>query len=264
MPAMKWWGWGLEELSFSDADKPGFGPYLHEHIGLDPARIAQRPVAFESLDIPEPVLGDELRGALAQAVGPDWVSTDPMDRVVHIRGKSLRDLVRQRRGDLGRVPDVVVRPADEAQVEAVLRAALDADAVLIPFGGGSSISGSLEAPAPERRTVVSVDMARLDRVLSIDETSRLARVQAPTPSRTRRSAAGSPRARRACSPTATATWPTSPARCASSPPPACSPRGPSRARPRDRACARWSWAARAGSASSPRRRSTSTGCPRAA
>jgi alkyldihydroxyacetonephosphate synthase len=178
MAAMKWWGWGLEELSFSHADKPGFGPYLHEHIGLDPARIAQRPVAFESLDIPEPVLGDELRGALAQAVGPDWVSTDPMDRVVHIRGKSLRDLVRQRRGDLGRVPDVVVRPADEAQVEAVLRAALDADAVLIPFGGGSSISGSLEAPAPERRTVVSVDMARLDRVLSIDETSRLARVQA--------------------------------------------------------------------------------------
>jgi alkyldihydroxyacetonephosphate synthase len=178
MAAMKWWGWGLEELSFSHADKPGFGPYLKEHIGLDPDRIAQRPVAFESLDIPAPVLGDALRAALAAAVGADGISTDPMDRVVHARGKSLRDLMRQRRGDLGRVPDVVVRPADEAQVQAVLAAALEADAVLIPFGGGSSISGSLEAPAAEERTVISVDMARLDRVLSLDETSRLARVQA--------------------------------------------------------------------------------------
>jgi alkyldihydroxyacetonephosphate synthase len=178
MAPMKWWGWGLEELSFSHADKPGFGPYLKEHIGLDPDRIAQRPVAFESLDIPAPVLGDALRAALAAAVGADGISTDPMDRVVHARGKSLRDLMRQRRGDLGRVPDVVVRPADEAQVQAVLAAALEADAVLIPFGGGSSISGSLEAPAAEERTVISVDMARLDRVLSLDETSRLARVQA--------------------------------------------------------------------------------------
>ncbi len=101
-----------------------------------------------------------------------------MDRVVHARGKSLRDLVSQRRGELGRLPDVVVRPGGEEEVEAVLRAALAADAVVIPFGGGSNISGSLEAPAAESRTVVSVDLGRLDRVLSIDAGSRVAEVQA--------------------------------------------------------------------------------------
>ncbi len=97
---------------------------------------------------------------------------------MHGRGKSLRDLVRQRRGELGRLPDAVVRPADEAGVEAVVRAVLDADAVLIPFGGGTSISGSLEAPAAETRPVVSLDLSRLARVLDIDPVSRLARVQA--------------------------------------------------------------------------------------
>ena len=56
--------------------------------------------------------------------------------------------------------------------------ALDADAVLIVFGGGTNISGSLEAPAGTDRTIVSLDLGRLDRVLEIDETSRLARVQA--------------------------------------------------------------------------------------
>ncbi len=40
-----------------------------------------------------------------------------------------------------------------------MAAALAADAVVIPFGGGSNISGSLEAPADEQRPVVSVDMA---------------------------------------------------------------------------------------------------------
>jgi alkyldihydroxyacetonephosphate synthase len=50
--------------------------------------------------------------------------------------------------------------------------------VLIPFGGGSSISGSLEPPAGESRPVVSLDLSRLASVLDIDPVSRLARVQA--------------------------------------------------------------------------------------
>ena len=60
----------------------------------------------------------------------------------------------------------------------MLHAAIAHDAVLIPFGGGTSISGSLEAEPDEERPVVSVDMTRLDRVLAIDPTSRTARVQA--------------------------------------------------------------------------------------
>jgi alkyldihydroxyacetonephosphate synthase len=86
--------------------------------------------------------------------------------------------VRQRRGELRRLPDAVVRPGGEDEVAAVLRAALDADAVVIPFGGGTNISGSLEAPADEQRTVLSVDLGRLDRVLEVDDAARIARVQA--------------------------------------------------------------------------------------
>jgi alkyldihydroxyacetonephosphate synthase len=59
-----------------------------------------------------------------------------------------------------------------------MRAALSQDAVLIPFGGGTSISGSLEAGERERRPVISLDVADLRRVLAIDAPSGLARVQA--------------------------------------------------------------------------------------
>ncbi len=175
---MKWWGWGRADVAFSHEDKPGLAPFLEEHLGLDLSRPPASSPALADFDLHEPRLSDELRAALEAAVGVDHVSTDGLDRVVHARGKSLRDLVRQCRGDLPRLPDVVVRPGDEDAVSAVLAAALAVDAVVIAFGGGSSISGSLEAPAGETRTVISVDLGRLDRLLAVDAVSRLARVQA--------------------------------------------------------------------------------------
>src|SRR5215210_7139099 len=135
--AMKWWGWGDEDVAFTHDDKPDFGPFIHEHLGIDVDRTSARPPDFRDLDVPEPQLDAGLRDALEQAVGEAHVSEDAHDRVVHARGKSLRDLVRQRRRELGRIPDVVVRPGDEDAVAGVVRAALDADAVVIPFGGGT-------------------------------------------------------------------------------------------------------------------------------
>lgn len=111
-------------------------------------------------------------------MGPDNLKDEPLDRVVHAYGKSLRDLVRIRRGDMGRLPDLVVYPGSEGEVAGIVKTALSTNAVVIPFGGGTNISGSLEAPRNERRPVISVDMGRMGRVLEIDEVSRLARVQA--------------------------------------------------------------------------------------
>jgi alkyldihydroxyacetonephosphate synthase len=175
---MKWWGWGDEGTSFTHRDKPALAPFIKRHLGLDVEGETARPLAFDDLRIPERSLAGDLRAALEAAVGGEQVSTDPLDRVVHARGKCLRDLIRHRRGDLGRLPDVVVRPGEDDEVAAVMRAALEADAVLIPFGGGTNISGSLEAPEDEERTVISVDMGLMDRLLEIDEEARLARVQA--------------------------------------------------------------------------------------
>ncbi len=178
MTAMKWWGWGLAGVEFTHEDKPDLAAFLKDTLGLEVGRVTAAPIRFEDLNIPEPRLPDGLRAALEQAVTAALVSIDPLDRVVHARGKSLRDLIRQRRRDLPRVPDVVVRPGSEDEVTAVLGAAMTFDAVVIPFGGGSSISGSLEAAVTETRPIISLDLVRLDKLLAIDGNSRLARVQA--------------------------------------------------------------------------------------
>jgi alkyldihydroxyacetonephosphate synthase len=175
---MKWWGWGAEDVAFSHEGRPELRPFIERHLALDVRRGGARPVALDELQIPEPALPARLAARLKEAVGAEHVSTDGHERVVHGRGKSLTDLVRQRRGDLGRLPDVVVHPGTEADVAALVQAALDEDAVVIPFGGGSSISGSLEAQPGEPRPVISVDMGRLNRVLWVDATSQLACVEA--------------------------------------------------------------------------------------
>lgn len=176
---MKWWGWGVDGVGFHWEDKPGFAPIVKKAIGLDlhTATRAQEP-SFDGVTIPRTKAGKELIAALGAAVGADDVTTDAMERVVHTYGKSLRDLVRIRNNEIGRMVDVVVYPSDEDEVQAVVDAVVAADAVLIPFGGGSNIAGSLEPRLTEKRAVVSLDLGRLNKVLEIDADSQIARIQA--------------------------------------------------------------------------------------
>jgi len=176
---MKWWGWGVDGVAFHHEDKPAFAPFVLNAVGLDLHTAAPVDVLpFESVTVAPSVAPAGLVTTLSEAVGAEHVLTDELARVIHTYGKSLRDLVRIRSNRIERTVDVVVYPADEAQVQAVVDAAVAADAVVIPFGGGSNIAGSLEPDPSERRPVISLDLGRLDRVLDIDADAGLARVQA--------------------------------------------------------------------------------------
>lgn len=178
---MKWWGWGVEGVGFRHEDKPGFAPFVQKAIGLDlwAGERTERP-DFSRLRVPASTASEEFVAVLGGIVGAGNTVVDDLSRVVHTYGKSLRDLVRIRAGEIARSPDVIVYPADEAEVQSVIDASVEADAVIIPFGGGSNIAGSLEPHMDESRVVVSLDLGRLNRVLEIDPDSGLARVQAGT------------------------------------------------------------------------------------
>jgi alkyldihydroxyacetonephosphate synthase len=175
---MKWWGWGVEGVSFHHEDKPGFRPFALNAIDLDVNTPPIAPMSLDDLPIPAPMISDQLLGELSEAVGAENAVQDDLDRIVHTYGKSLRDLLRIRAGDIPRVPDVVVYPGSEAEVQLVVDRSVAADAVIIPYGGGSNISGSLHAREDETRPVISVDLGRLNQVIDVDEESGLARIQA--------------------------------------------------------------------------------------
>ena len=116
------------------------------------------------IELPPPRL--EPPAALAEIC-----STDPYERAAHSYGKSYSDLVRAFRGRFDHPCDVVAFPRDERDVGSLLEWCADAGAAAIPYGGGTSVVGGVEAAVGDRYAgAVSIDLRRLDRVLEVDVT----------------------------------------------------------------------------------------------
>jgi alkyldihydroxyacetonephosphate synthase len=113
-----------------------------------------------------------------KALGEEQLSEDPETRLRHGHGHTQEEMYAIKYGRLERVPDLVAYPADDAQVEGLVEAALRHDVVLIPYGGGTNVTDALRCRPEETRSIVSVDMSRMNRVLWIDPVDRVACIQA--------------------------------------------------------------------------------------
>jgi alkyldihydroxyacetonephosphate synthase len=71
-----------------------------------------------------------------------------------------------------------VWPEDSAQVQAIVAAAHLHNVVIIPFGGGTTVSGAVLCPEGEQRMIVSLDTSKMNRILYIDKTNMVARIEA--------------------------------------------------------------------------------------
>eukprot|EP01012_Entosiphon_sulcatum_P021590 TRINITY_DN2642_c0_g1_i1.p1 TRINITY_DN2642_c0_g1~~TRINITY_DN2642_c0_g1_i1.p1 ORF type:complete len:630 (+),score=69.33 TRINITY_DN2642_c0_g1_i1:184-1890(+) len=103
------------------------------------------------------------------------INLDGFARLCHGFGKNYRDLWRLRNGLVERAPDAVVFPQSHREVEHIMNAATKHNVCLIPFGGGTNVVGAVEVdPRENQRMVVSVDMRRMNRLLSVDTQSKTA------------------------------------------------------------------------------------------
>ena len=166
---LKFWGWGYE----------GDGPNEDAQRRLC-ERTAQRFGRALTL-APAPRL-DEIALRAPRVKPPAELKSicaaDAYDRAAHHYGKSFRDLVRGFRRQYPNPPEVVAYPRNEQEVVAVLDWCDRAKLAAIPYGGGSSVVGGVEAPATASYSgAVSIDMRHLDRVMEIDSVSRTARIQ---------------------------------------------------------------------------------------
>ncbi len=118
-----------------------------------------------------------MRAELAGVVGAEGVLDDHASRVSHAVGRSYPDLVRIRSGDGSGAPDAVVRPSSVDQVAGVLGVCTGAGVAVIPFGGGTSVVGGVEALRGQHGAAVSLDLSLLDGVPAIDEISMTAVVE---------------------------------------------------------------------------------------
>jgi alkyldihydroxyacetonephosphate synthase len=134
--------------------------------------------AVHEVSLPPSALAEELLASLRAAVGDGAVHTDDPTRRLRTRGKSTPDLLRARSGDLTDAPDVVVCPGSHEAVAAVLAWAVEHHVAVVPFGGGTCVTGGLAARREGYAGLISLDLVRLDQLLSVDEVSRTAVLQA--------------------------------------------------------------------------------------
>ena len=175
---MKWWGWGSPEVQFPIAHKPNLWPWICRELQLDPGASPRGPVPRSSIVLPTPVIHPAFLAALETVLAPGQIARGDDERLLHAYGKSYPDLLRVRRGEVTRAPDVVIFPDSHADVEAVVREADRHNVCVIAFGGGTNIVGGVNPVDQSGRMVVSLDLRNMNRLLRLDEQSLTATIEA--------------------------------------------------------------------------------------
>lgn len=158
---------------------PHLMPFVEEMLNFS---ICPEDMAVENQDhnIPQPNIKAHFLKAIETQFKPDQSSMDEKDRLVHSHGQlSVDEIYRILYGSsLERVVDLVFFPQSEEDIKGVIELANEHNVCLIPYGGGTNVSGALAIPAEEERMVVSVDMQRMNRLIWIDEENFQACIEA--------------------------------------------------------------------------------------
>lgn len=197
---LKWNGWGYNDSRFvvhgvtaatTAADRRGvtvgFTGSRYPIGNLQLPHFADWVVRTLDLDltkrnVPQP-LPTEFAAPLAAAAGflsaiagltGVTHSTAGVDRLVRSHGQTLADIHALREGHVRRLPDVVVWPTGHETVRRVVRLAHEHNVACIPFGGGTSVSGSITCPQREPRPICSLDTSQMNRMLWLDRGNMVA------------------------------------------------------------------------------------------
>ncbi|CAH1773004.1 unnamed protein product, partial [Owenia fusiformis] len=190
---MKWNGWGYKDSKFSvnknnqvtftgeryqlsGTVMPALNDWMAENIGISLDHKTPAQPELTAANIPSPIrnesfLEDMKRSGISH-------SDDCHDRLFRAHGHTMHEIFTLREGCFERIPDLVVWPGKHNDVIQLIELASKHNVVIIPFGGGTSVSQALECPTGERRMIVSLDTSQMNKILWIDERNLVAHCEA--------------------------------------------------------------------------------------
>jgi alkyldihydroxyacetonephosphate synthase len=190
LKTLRWNGWGYNDTEFELNEQglvrlsgsrylfsgkvlPELRKWMEDNIGAD---IADQTPPQTSLPVVAPsVRNESFLNAIEGHYGR--IAFDDDERVFHGHGHTCQEVYNLRYGTFARVPDTVVWPRSHEDVQVIVRAAHDHNAVIIPFGGGTSVSQALICPEDEKRMIVSLDMHAMNKIKWINHKSMLACIE---------------------------------------------------------------------------------------
>ena len=109
----------------------------------------------------------------------EFITTDPEIRLRHARGQSFPDWLAVKSGQIQafpdsiHYPDAVAFPNSPEQVRFILDLAQSDDLNIIPYGGGTSVTGHINTVLSKRPSI-TVSMSHMSALLELDETAQIA------------------------------------------------------------------------------------------
>lgn len=198
----KWNGWGYKDTEFnlkengdvyvggtrypvSGEDLPHFRQFWEDKCDLDMDLMS--PVqSFAQMreKIPKAQKNERFMQALQRdPQNPPYkmISTDDENRLLHGHGHSCQEIFALRYGKFNRVPDLVIYPGEHSHVERLVKLVSEEfsnEVMIIPYGGGTTVSQALLCPEEEQRFIISLDTQEMNRIKWIDHDNGLACIEA--------------------------------------------------------------------------------------
>jgi alkyldihydroxyacetonephosphate synthase len=164
----RWNGWGDEKNNFNFKLTPVAKKYIENITGTN-QHLAQASL-------------DEVINKVPQSKAPahPLINTDPELRIRHSRGQSIPDWIAMKSGEFGTFTDGVAFPENTEQVKALLALAKEQNFIVIPYGGGTSVCGHINPENSDAKAIISVSMAKMNKLMAIDKESQIATFGAGT------------------------------------------------------------------------------------
>jgi alkyldihydroxyacetonephosphate synthase len=155
--------WGEEKQEYHMNQK--LLNYIRDKVGLKEDRVIWNGY-YKVDEIPG---SSELKQILTSCISEVNISFDSRDRLRHSIGRSGGDYIRLLEGSIDRIVDAVVYPTED-EIKCLLQKR-HKELEIIPFGGGTTVTGGV-IPSGTRRFTVSLDLARLDTIV-VDEINNI-------------------------------------------------------------------------------------------
>ncbi len=101
------------------------------------------------------------------------ISHNEPDKIAYSRDLDPRSIIKLRAGKYCPFPSIIVKPKNERQISRILEVCRAESVPVVPFGCGSGVCGGT---APLEGGVI-LDMKRMNRIISLDKNSLIAKVQ---------------------------------------------------------------------------------------
>lgn len=189
---LKWNGWGYKDTKFVFADDnivevkgdrykisghrlPLLADWFKGIIGAEPDRKSLPQPEMTVDQLPKAIVNENfMRDFTPSKIA---YSDDPQDRLFRAHGHTMDELFILRYGKFERIPDVVVWPANQEDVETIVKLSTLHNVAIIPYGGGTSVTWALLCPTNEKRMIVSLDTSKLNKIIWVDEKNLTAKIQ---------------------------------------------------------------------------------------